>query len=263
MNPISPEEITDALHTVGVCAGDVALVHSDAIVAAQLPPMPDDQRLDLLLDAIESAVGENGTLVMPAFSYSYTRGEPFDILRSPSTVGMLTEQFRTRAGVCRSSDPIFSFSVKGPQTHSLCVKPVQECFGKDSVFAALHQLNCQIVCLGCSLSSGGTFTHYVEKSHGVGYRYDKTFHGTTITRDGREEPSSVVYYVRDLTRNSGADLRRLHATLEGQGKLKSQVVGRIRISAVRARDFFDTAFQMLDEDPLSLIKEGALISDRV
>lgn len=258
MNSISPEEITSALHAVGVRAGDVALVHSDAIVAAQLPPMPDDQRLDLLLGAIESAIGAEGTLVMPAFTYSFTRGEPFDVLCSPSTVGMLTERFRTRGGVCRSPDPIFSFSAKGPQARGLCSKPVPECFGKDSAFAALHQLNCQIICLGCSLSSGGTFAHYVEKSHGVDYRYDKTFHGITITPDRREKPSSVVYYVRDLGRNSGADLRRLHASLESQGKLKNHVVGRIRIFAIQAVDFFDTAFQMLNEDPLSLIKEGAL-----
>ena len=158
MNSVSPEEITHALRAVGVSTGDVALVHSDAIIAAQLPPMPDDQRLDLLLGAINSAVGTNGTLVMPAFSYSFTRGEPFDVLNSPSTVGMLAERFRTRVGVCRSSDPIFSFSARGPETHSLCAKSVRECFGKDSVFAALHQLNCQIVCLGCSLSSGGTFS---------------------------------------------------------------------------------------------------------
>ncbi len=260
MNSVSPEEITHALRAVGVSTGDVALVHSDAIIAAQLPPMPDDQRLDLLLGAINSAVGTNGTLVMPAFSYSFTRGEPFDVLNSPSTVGMLAERFRTRVGVCRSSDPIFSFSARGPETHSLCAKSVRECFGKDSVFAALHQLNCQIVCLGCSLSSGGTFVHYVEKSHGVDYRYDKTFHGITITPDRREEPASVVYYVRDLKRNSGADLRRLQAKLESQGKLKSHVVGRIRIFAVRAVDLFDAAFQMLDEDPHSLIAEGALHS---
>lgn len=260
MNPISPDEITDALHAVGLRAGDVALVHSDAIVAAQLPPMPDDQRLDLLLGAIGSAVGANGTLVMPAFSYSFTRGELFDVLHSPSTVGMLTERFRTRSGVCRSSDPIFSFCAQGPEARSLCAIPVQECFGKESFFAALHRMNCYIVCLGCSLSSGGTFVHYVEKSHGVDYRYDKTFHGITITPDRREESSSVVYYVRDLKRNSGADLRRLHAILESRDKLKSHVVGRIRIFAVRAVDFFDTAFQMLDEDPYSLIAEGALHS---
>jgi aminoglycoside 3-N-acetyltransferase len=258
MSSISPEEITNALHAVGLYAGDVALVHSDAIVAAQLPPMPDDHRLDLLLGAIESAIGANGTLVMPAFSYSFTRGEPFDVLNSPSTVGMLTERFRIRTGVCRSSDPIFSFSANGPQAQSLCAIPAQECFGKNSFFAALHKLNCHIVCLGCSLSSGGTFTHYVEKSHGVDYRYDKTFHGITIAADRREGPSSVVYHVRDLTRKSDADLRRLYARLENLDRLRSHVVGRIRIFAVRAVDFFDTAFQMLDEDPLSLIKEGAL-----
>jgi hypothetical protein len=68
----------------------------------------------------------------------------------------------------------------------------------------------------------------------------------------------VVYNVRDLSRKSGADLRRLQERLTGENKLRSVEVGRSRIMSVAANDLFATAWKMLDEDPKSLIAEGAV-----
>jgi aminoglycoside 3-N-acetyltransferase len=254
---IAPSAVTEALRSVGVKQGSVVLVHPDAIVAAQFPPMPNEQRLDLLTEAMEAAVGDAGTLVIPAFSYSFTKGEPFDICNSPSMVGMVSERFRTRPGVWRTADPIFSFACRGPLALELCAIPVKECFGADSVFAALHRFNAYIVDLGCSMSRGGTFVHYVETAHGVDYRYKKVFSGTVVSRNGQARDCSVVYHVRDLSRRSGADLRRLQARLAEEGKLRSADVGRFQIIAVTAKDLFNTAWKMLDESPVSLIEEGA------
>jgi aminoglycoside 3-N-acetyltransferase len=254
---ISPSDVTDALLSIGVTQGKIVLIHPDAIVAAQFPPMPNERRLELLIDAIEAAIGASGTLVIPTFSYSFTKGQPFNVLYTPSAVGMISEWFRTQPEVCRSADPIFSFASRGPRAHELCAIPVQECFGANSVFAALHQWNAEIVDLGCSLSRGGTFVHYVETSHAVDYRYSKVFSGTVILSDGQSCERSVIYNVRDLTRKSEADLRRLQRRLESGKKLRSAGIGRSRILAVTAKDLFDTAWIMLDEDPVSLIAEGA------
>src|SRR6202795_3205883 len=92
---IAPSAVTDALLSIGVRPGTVVLVHPDAIVAAQFPAMPNEQRLDLLIEAIEAAIGGVGTLVMPAFSYSFTKGEPFDICNTPSAVVLGREIFLT------------------------------------------------------------------------------------------------------------------------------------------------------------------------
>src|ERR1700730_12706132 len=108
--PIEPSAVTDALLSIGIRPGSVALVHPDAIVAAQFPAMPNEQRLDLLIEAMEAAVGREGTLVVPTFSYSFTKGEPYDIRKTPSAVGMVSERFRMQTGVRRTSDPIFSFA---------------------------------------------------------------------------------------------------------------------------------------------------------
>lgn len=257
---IEPSAVTDALLSVGVKPGSVVLVHPDAILAAQFPVMPNEQRLDLLIEAIEAAVGGDGTLVIPTFSYSFTKGEPFDICKTPSAVGMVSERFRKQPGVLRTADPIFSFAIRGPRAEELCAIPVQECFGAESVFAALHRLNDHIVDLGCSMSRGGTFVHYVETAHGVDYRYKKVFSGMVISSNGEASQCSVVYNVRDLTRRSDADLRRLEKRLAEDGKSRTAEVGRSRIMAVTASDLFDTAWKMLDEDPVSLIAEGAEIS---
>lgn len=253
---ITPPAVTDALLSIGVGSGSIVLVHPDAIVAAQFPPMPSEQRLDLLIEAIQTAIGADGTLVMPAFSYSFTKGEPFDVCNTPSAVGMVTERFRTRPGVLRTSDPIFSFASRGARAGELCAIQVKECFGAESVFATLHRLNAHIINLGCSLSRGGTFVHYVETAHGVDYRYKKIFSGTVISPNRQTCDCSVVYNVRDLTRRSDADLRRLQKRLADDGKSRSVEVGRSRITAMTATDLFDTAWKMLDQDPVSLIAEG-------
>lgn len=254
---IDPAAIGQTLAEIGLRAGDTALVHSDAIVAAQLPPLPEAQRLDLFIDSLQSSLGHQGTLVMPAFSYSFTKNESFDVLETPSTVGMLSEHFRRQTNVRRSADPIFSVAARGPRADELCATSTKECFGPKSAFAALHRLNSHIVCLGCPLTSGGTFVHYVEKSIGVDYRYDKVFHGTVIWPDRSLTTESVVYYVRNLERRSSADLRRLQSRLEANGQLRKATLGRVRLLAIRAVDFYDTASQMLKEDPTSLIEEGA------
>lgn len=254
---IAPREVTDALLSVGVGRGSTVLVHPDAIVAAQFASTPTEQRLDHLIESIDAAIGESGTLLIPTFSYSFTKGEPFDVLQTPSTVGMVSERFRMLPGVSRSADPIFSFACRGLLARELCAIPVKECFGPESVFAALHRLNAHIVDLGCSMSRGGTFVHYVETAHGVDYRFRKVFSGTVILADRQPHECSVVYNVRDLTRRSAADLQRLQKRLANGKQLRSVDVGRSRIMAVTANDLFDTAWKMLDEDPVSLIAEGA------
>jgi aminoglycoside 3-N-acetyltransferase len=233
-------------------------VHADAIVAAQFESMSSDERIDRLIDAVQDAVGDSGTIVIPAFSYSFTKGEVFDVNKTPSAVGMVSERFRTRKGVKRTADPIFSFACRGPRASELCAIRSKKCFGTDSCFAALHGWNAQIVELGCSLTRGGTFVHHVETTYGVDYRYQKEFQGTIVMANGKQCEESVIYNVRDLSRRSAADLRRLQNRLLDEKKMRSAEVGRSRILAVSAVDLFNTAWQMLEENPVSLIEEGAV-----
>ncbi len=250
---ITGADIVEAFRLCGVRRGDVLMLHADAIVLAQLPPMTVEQRFDVLFDALETVLGPEGTLVLPTFTYSFTKGEPFDAATTPSTVGLLTEAFRNRPGVRRSRDPIFSMAAWGRLADRFAAAGTDDCFGPNSAFALLAEHDAWLVCLGCSFRL--TFTHYVEQAVGVDYRYFKTFKGVRID-EGAAAAASVRYFVRDLDRKTLIDLSRLKADLAESGALASAAVGRVGLSAVRCGAFEAAARALLSKDPCGLIEEG-------
>ena len=71
-----------------------------------------------LIDILISFVGEDGTLVMPAFtasSYDFIlKNKVFNVNRTPSESGLITELFRRRSGTVRSLHPTKSVVSMGP-----------------------------------------------------------------------------------------------------------------------------------------------------
>jgi aminoglycoside 3-N-acetyltransferase len=232
------------------------MLHADAMALAQLPPMTPNARFDVLFAALDDVLGPEGTLVMPTFTYSFTKGEPFEATTTPSAVGLLTEAFRTRPGVRRSRDPIFSVAARGRLADRFAEAATDDCFGPRSAFALLAEHDAWLACLGCSLDRV-TFTHYVEQRAGVDYRAFKTFAGVRI-EESVETPTSVRYFVRDLERDTAIDLSRLKAALIGAGRLATAPVGRVGLSTVRCGDFEAAARALLAHNPSGLIQEGRI-----
>lgn len=255
MNPVLGTDVTEAFRSCGVAPGATLMLHSDAIVAAQFAgDLPAEKRLDLLIEAVLAAIGSQGTLIMPTFTYSFTRNESFDPATSPSMVGAVTEHFRRRPGVRRSENPLFSVAAFGPLAPAFADTAIGDCFGPGSAFDLLLHKDGVIACLGCALDRV-TFVHYVEQSRKVGYRYVKRFTGA-IVRRGQLEPASVDYLVRDVARETSTDLTRLARQLRETGRLRNAAIGRFGLTVVTARDFFDTASELLATDPSALIREG-------
>jgi aminoglycoside 3-N-acetyltransferase len=252
---IAPANVIEAFKRCGVGRGDVLMLHADAMALGQLPPMSREARFDVLFEGLDGLLGPAGTLVMPTFTYSFTKGEPFDVGATPSAVGLLSEAFRTRPGVRRSRDPIFSVAARGRLADRFAGAATDDCFGPTSAFALLAEHDAWLMCLACPLDRL-TFTHYVEQALGVDYRYFKTFSG--VRRDGQvETPARVRYFVRDLGRDTVIDLSRLKAALLEAGTLKAAPVGRVGLSGVRCRAFEAAARALLAQDACGLIREGA------
>ncbi len=248
-------DIVEAFKLCGVGRGEVLMLHADAMALAQLPPMTADARFDVLFEALDEVLGPDGTLVMPTFTYSFTKGEPFEAAKTPSTVGLLTEAFRIRPGVRRSRDPIFSVAARGRLADRFAEAASDDCFGPKSAFALLAEQDAWLACLGCSLDRA-TFTHYVEQTAGVDYRSFKTFTGVRF-EGGVETSASVRYFVRDLDRETAIDLTRLKADLTEAATLATSAVGRVGLSAVRCSAFQAAATALLAKNPSGLIREGA------
>ncbi len=95
------------------------------------------------LRALWSAVGTDGTLVMPSGSRSFRFSGFFDREASTSESGLLSEQFRTGPGVRRTSVPPFNtICAAGALGRELAAIESQTAFGPGSVFDRL--VDCQV-----------------------------------------------------------------------------------------------------------------------
>jgi len=257
MGIIEHDDIVTSLRCAGVWPGDHLFLHSDAIILAQLKGQPArDEAFESLLSALRQALGADGTLIIPTFTYSFTKGEDYDVRHSPSMVGDFTEFVRKRFPKHRSHQPIFSVVALGPDAVLYQEADVADCFGPESAFGRLYQKDGMIVCAGCSLERI-TFTHFVEQKFGVDYRYMKDFSGK-ILDDAHPHGRSVTtrYLVRDLERATEIDLSVLKAEAERRGALQVARLGRFPVYGIRARAFEEVAIACLNEKKNALIREG-------
>lgn len=257
MTLIGIEEIVKAFDECGVASGDTIFLHCDAFFLSQLSGETTLEKVDLFFNILDELLGKNGTLILPTFTYSFTKGEEFNLEKTPSSVGLLTEYFRKRKGVNRSKDPNFSIACSGRNTEQFISAPTHDTFGPDSIFGLLHSQDAHIICLGCSLDRI-TYTHYVEEMLNVDYRYFKEFSGQ-IVEHGRNKEIKVDYFVRDTSFDTAVNLGLLKSVLEKRSLIKKSSIGRASLLSVRAKDFFEQAKILLIQNKYGLIGAGQLV----
>lgn len=155
------ETIASALSACGLKYGGTVLVHSS------LRSLRIENPAESLLKGILLALGENGTLLVPALSYKIITQEEknFDINKTPSCIGVFPEYFRTYPGVLRSLHPTHSVCGLGKQAKVILSKHHFDntpC-GLNSPYAALRDCAGQIIFIGCGIKPN-TSMHGVEET---------------------------------------------------------------------------------------------------
>lgn len=154
-------KIIDDLVVLGITKGDNLLVHSSLHSLGEF-----EDKAKIVIEALLSVLGKDGTLIMPTLSYeNVTLNYPyFDVKKTPSCVGGLTEYFRQRKDILRSVHPTHSFAAVGAdasdylQDHYLDNTPA----GKNSPLVKLKKANGKILFIGCKLRPN-TSMHAVEE----------------------------------------------------------------------------------------------------
>ena len=148
------------LKALGINPGDMVMVHSSYKSLGGIENGPEG-----FFTAFKEYLGEEGTLIFPAFSFDkVTMDNPdFDMQKTPSCVGFLSEYFRTNVeGVVRSIHATHSCSAWGKHAeelvanHELDETPV----GKNSPIYKMQFMGGKYLMLGCS-------THHLTAMHGV------------------------------------------------------------------------------------------------
>jgi aminoglycoside 3-N-acetyltransferase len=234
------------------------LVHSGLWGALRVAGDSAAAKVDTVLEALRAAVSE-GTLILPTFTYSFCRGERFDVAETPSTVGAVTERFRRLPGVRRTTDPLFSTAVLGglPAEWEARLYSVHDtdAFGEQSVFSYLRSVNAKMVFFGVGFEYA-TFVHHVEQRLGVPYRYPKDFHG--VVRDGGAEvPVTARYFVRPLDGDIEVHLDPLAEALLAEGKAASATLALgPALLVTDAWSIEETIRRKLEENPSFLLRRG-------
>ena len=251
-NDIYYSDFVRSLKEAGIEHGDTVFVHSDISVFGKLRLPDRDLLCKALVDTIKDAVGDQGTIVMPAFSYSFCNNDVFDINSTRSTVGVLTEYFRQQSDTSRTGHPIFSVGIWGKhQQELLDIGP--DSFDRDSIFGKLHDLHGKILFFGAPFHSC-TYLHYIEQLHGVPYRYMKTFTGTL--KDGENiHEATCTYLVRHLDGSVAYDLTRFETYLRHNGMMSVADVGSGKMLAVDLDNLVEQAHNMMDVDIYYFLKE--------
>jgi aminoglycoside 3-N-acetyltransferase len=183
------ERMAAELRSLGVREGGALLVHSSLRSLGELPG-----GAETVVRALRDAVGPAGTLLMPALSYETVGAHHpvFDVRRTPSCVGALSEYFRTRAGTRRSVHPTHSVCAVGPaaeallRDHHLDRTPV----GGRSPFRRLRDAAGQVLFLGCGLGPN-TSMHGVEELAGPPYLFGPVVVYRVVLADGSETAMRV------------------------------------------------------------------------
>lgn len=242
-----------ALKEVGIEKGDTLFIHTDITKFGKLVSNDRNYLFKSIIKAFETVIGKSGTIMMPAFSYSFCKNEIYDINDTKGTVGVLNEYFRKLPDSVRTKHPIFSVAVNGRNKENF-LNIDNDSFGEKSIFAKLHQCGGKLVFFGASFDSC-TYLHYIEQMHGVPYRYMKVFNGKV--KDGDKiYDDQCSFFVRYLDRDVILDVTKLENYLLERGFMKKASIGFGDIITIDAKILYDEGFKLLQKDLNYFLKEN-------
>ena len=251
---VDKEYIINFFIKLGLRKGDTVLLHGNSMGFSQINKPSNDLRTKFFWNLLFDFVGKQGTVLVPTFTYDFTKNGIYDPDSSQSELGQFSENFRNLEKIKRTHHPIFSFAVKGNKFNNFIFRNNSSCFGNDSIFNIIHKLNIKIICFGCELNSVA-FLHYIEEKMKVPYRYYKVFRGKIIVNDKMQD-LVVRYYVRKLkTKSKYPNTVFLQKYMKNNRLLKEIFFGRIKVIITSSKKVYKSLTKLLLENKYSLIEK--------
>lgn len=207
---------------------------------------------DTVIDVMQELMGKNGTVLFPAFNFqSWTETHYFDVLETPSKMGMITEMARLRPNAKRTPHPIYSFSALGARADEFSKTEDVEAYGPSSAFALFHKLNATIISIGLDFNNSFSMHHYIEYNVGCDYRRVKEFAGIYMGYDRVPQIKTYSMFVRLNDRVKTYIVPGMNELLHA-GVIKEVQVGAAKVHYLTANEFFDNMSVIVREHPEKL-----------
>lgn len=225
------DTFSKTLQALGVNQGDTLMVHSGLKPGSGYQGTVSD-----LINSLISVVGPEGTVAMMSIPYHNIRsadyiksGKPFDVRKSVSRVGILSETFRRMPAVARSLHPTHPVCVWGKNAAELIRDPWLDIspFGQQSFFSKLLNLKGKIVLYDAGFDTVTFVNHLEDLFHE--FLPDKLYEEDTLTAqviDQVGQSHQVQTLVLSENLHQLRDCSYLEKVLTEAGIARKQKLGR-------------------------------------
>ena len=253
LSPLTEQDFTKILAVdLGLAAGDLVYVHSgmDGLNLA----FPFYRILFL----IQRVIGSSGTVLFPTYpnhrmsSYEYLRqGKVFDVRRTPSYTGILTEFARRQRGAVRSLHPTKSVCAIGPaakeitSTHHLSPYP----YDTGSPYYRLIAGGGRIIGLGATtnyISFGYCVDDALKENFPVRVYHDEVFAAPCINYEG--ERVIVETYAHDMSTTVHPDMPVFMRTYISEAACRDLNIRGMKFFRASAPKLFQEMMSLAERD---------------
>jgi len=236
----SSADLLREFRNLGIKAGDVMLVHSALDQFEAFTGKPTE-----VLTLLQEAVGKSGTLLLPTLPYTGSaveyanRAEVFDVKKTPSKMGLLTELFRRMPGVIRSVHPTHAVAIWGEGAAEFAANHAEArtpC-GVGTPYEKILGRKGKILFLGCDIASM-TFFHTVEEILEPRMPFspftEREYVLQSRDAEGRIRETRTRLFEPAYSRKR--NLRKLIPILKEQGAWKEKRIGTLHMLLLEAAE---------------------------
>ena len=163
-SPVTVDDMLGELAQMGVKRGDILIVHSSMDGLHNIDATPRE-----ILEGIMGFLGEEGTLVLPAYPFHKEQGAPekairYDPSRTVAWTGILPNVFLSIKGTVRSNFPKNSLAANGKYAEEMFANELRDTasHGPHSAWNFCAEHHAKVVFLGVSPNHSFSEVHMAE-----------------------------------------------------------------------------------------------------
>lgn len=246
----SPAEFESCVRSLGLCSGDTLLLHSSFGPLSGFRGTPTE-----LIEVFLRILGSEGNLMMVSLPYnSYTyeyleKGKVFDVRKTPSRMGLVSEIFRRRREVLRSLHPTHPILALGPKAEWIVAghENIPYPCGFGTPFEKLALLSGKILFFNASFYTN-TFYHFLEETIKDNLTFplysERLFDVEVIDHEGRTLTVKTFVYSMDAIERRKPEI--LKSQLKKRGWFRQTSIGNSKLVMIETSQAIRCVKEMAD-----------------
>ena len=235
------------LKNLGINTGDTVLMHSS------MKALKTDMTPEEFIREIIEAIGPDGTLLVPALTYSSVNTENplFKAAETEPCIGLIPRTFFKMPGVVRSLHPTHSVCALGKLAGELCSAHINDetPVGPNSPFMKITKYGGKLLFIGEVVKSC-TFMHGVEEAAGAPYALMREYTDyTLVDTDGKIIKKK---YIRHNFKGYTQEYQRIKDILP-YPEIKTGKVGEADCYLIESAALLEKAVAKIRENPFYFV----------